>query len=58
MYMFMYIIYIYIYISTLCAFILKCQITILSTKRHFFYLRPVIFQFFQKPSQDCALNKK
>ena len=24
----------------------------------FFYIESVIFQFAQKPSQDCALNKK
>ena len=24
----------------------------------FFYLRSVIFRFVQKPSSDCALNKK
>ena len=27
-------------------------------QKDIFYIKPVIFQFVQKPSQDCALNKK
>ena len=27
-------------------------------KKTFFYSKPVIFGFVQKPSKDCALNKK
>ena len=27
-------------------------------KKTFCYLKSVIFRFVQKPSQDCALNKK
>ena len=33
----------YIHISTLCAFIWKCQITIFSTKRHFFIQNQLYF---------------
>ena len=49
-------IYIYLYILTLHVFTGKCQNRIYS--KDIFYIKSMIFQSVQKPSEDCALNKK
>ena len=48
--------YIYIYINFVCLNMKMSNQNLL--KKTFFYINPVIFWFVQKPSKDCALNKK
>ena len=52
-YTYMYIcIYVYIYV---CMYMKMSNQNLF--KKTFFYIKPVIFRFVQKPSEDCALNK-
>ena len=54
-YIHIYLIYIYIYICICIYLYIYIYIYI---QKDIFYIKPVIFRFVQKPSQDCALNKK
>ena len=52
----MYTIWIYININFECLYMKMSNQNLF--KKTFFYIKSVIFRFAQKPSQDCALNKK
>ena len=53
------VLYICVYI---CVYVFACLNMKISNqnlfKKRLFYIKPVIFWFVQKPSQDCALNKR